>query len=77
MLKILNNKLFRNIALMSSATVAAQMINVVIQPILTRIVPAETLCVFTFLLCMANIAMPVASIKLELLLISEADGNRA
>lgn len=77
MLKILNNKLFRNIALMSSATVAAQMINVVIQPILTRIVPAETLGVFTFLVSMANIAIPVASLKLDLLITSEADDNRA
>ena len=77
MLKIFNNKLFRNIALMSSATVAAQMINVVIQPILTRIVPAETLGVFTFLVSMANIAIPVASLKLDLLITSEADDNRA
>lgn len=77
MLKILNNKLFRNIALMSSATVAAQMINVVIQPILTRIVPAETLGIFTFLVSMANIAIPVASLKLDLLITSEADDNRA
>ena len=77
MLKILNNKLFRNIALMSSATVAAQMINVIIQPILTRIVPAETLGVFTFLVSMANIAIPIASLKLDLLITSEADDNRA
>ena len=77
MLKILNNKLFRNIALMSSATIAAQMINVVIQPILTRIVPAETLGIFTFLVSMANIAIPVASLKLDLLITSEADDNRA
>ena len=77
MLKIFNNKLFRNIALMSSATVAAQIINVVIQPILTRIVPAETLGIFTFLVSMANIAIPVASLKLDLLITSEADDNRA
>ena len=75
--KILNNKLFRNIALMCSATVAAQMINVIIQPILTRIVPVETLGVFTFLVSMANIVIPVASLKLDLLITSEADDNQA
>lgn len=75
--KLLSNKLFRNIALMSSATVAAQMINVIIQPILTRIVPAETLGIFTFLVSMANIAIPVASLKLDLLITSEADDERA
>lgn len=75
--KILNNKLFRNIALMCSATVAAQMINVIIQPILTRIVPVETLGVFTYLVSMANIVIPVASFKLDLLITSDADDNRA
>mgnify|MGYP004655122223 CR=1 FL=1 len=77
MQNIVNNKLFRNIALMSSATVAAQLINVVIQPILTRIVPAETLGIFTFLVSMANIAIPVASLKLDLLITSDADDERA
>ena len=75
--KILNNKLFRNTALMCSATVAAQMINVIIQPILTRLVPVETLGVFTYLVSMANIVIPVASLKLDLLITSEADDSRA
>lgn len=77
MVKTFHDNLFRNIALMSSATVAAQLINVVIQPILTRIVPAEALGIFTFLVSMANIVIPVASLKLDLLITSEADDNRA
>ena len=77
MVNILNNKLFKNIALMCSATVAAQLINVIVQPILTRIVPAETLGIFTFLVSLANILIPVASLKLDLLITSEVDDNRA
>ena len=77
MLKLFKNKLFQNIALMSSATIAAQMINVLIQPILTRIVPAETLGVYTYLVSMANIVIPVASLKLDLLVTSEKNDDFA
>ena len=77
MLQIFRSRLFRNIALMSSATMAAQMINVFTQPILTRIVPAETLGVYTYLVSMANIAIPIASLKLDLLITSEKDENLA
>lgn len=75
--KIFRNTIVRNIALMSSATVAAQLINIIIQPILTRIVPAETLGIYTFLVSMANIAIPVASLKIDLLITSEKNEDFA
>lgn len=74
---ISRNKLLQNIVLMSSATIIAQLINVLAQPILTRIVPAETLGIYTFLVSMANIAIPVASLKLDMLVVSESDDHQA
>lgn len=62
---------------MSSMTILAQLINVLVQPILTRIVPPEILGEYTYLISLANIIIPVASLKLDMLIVSEKDNRIA
>ena len=62
---------------MGLGTIIAQSINVLIQPILTRIVPAETLGIYTYIVSLATIVIPIASLKLDMLIVSEQDDNEA
>ena len=71
------NKVFHNIFLMSATTVVAQSINIIAQPILTRLISAETLGIYTFLVSLANMAIPVASLKLDMLIVSEDSDDEA
>ena len=63
--------LLHSIFYMSGATVIAQLINIVSQPIIVRLVSPQTLGIYTFLVGTANIVIPIASLKLEMLLVSE------
>ncbi len=72
-IKIKGNTILKNIFTMSAGTILAQSINVLVQPILTRIVPTETLGVYGFLISLATIIIPVASLKLDMLVVSETD----
>ena len=62
---------------MGLGTILAQLINVVAQPLLTRLFSAETLGIYTYLISLATIVIPVASLKLDMLVVSEADDNEA
>ena len=62
---------------MTLGTVLAQSINVLVQPILTRIVPAETLGIYTYLISLASMVIPVASLKLDMLIVSERSDKEA
>ena len=75
--RLKGNSLLSGIFYMGFGTVIAQMINVLIQPVLTRIVPAEILGIYTFVVSMANIVIPIASLKLEMLVVSEKDDTEA
>lgn len=67
----------KNIAIMGLGTVLAQGINVLIQPVLSRIFPASDLGIYTFVMSVANVLIPVASLKLDLLIVSEKDEKKA
>lgn len=69
--------LSKNIAMMGLGTVLAQLINILVQPILSRIIPADDLGVYTYILSIANVVIPIASLKLELLIVSEQDEQKA
>lgn len=58
---------------MGLGTVLAQMINILAQPILTRLFPEETLGVYTYIVSLATIVIPVASLKLDMLIVSEPE----
>lgn len=72
-----DNSIWIAILHMGLGTILAQLINVVAQPILTRLFSAETLGIYTYLISLATIVIPIASLKLDMLVVSEADDNEA
>ena len=71
------NSIWVGILHMGLGTVLAQMINIVVQPILTRIFPTETLVIYTYLISLATMIIPVASLKLDMLIVSEPNEKEA
>lgn len=71
------NSIWVGILHMGLGTVLAQMINIVVQPILTRIFPTETLGIYTYLISLATMIIPVASLKLDMLIVSEPNEKEA
>lgn len=71
------NSIWVGILHMGLGTVLAQMINIVVQPILTRVFPAETLGIYTYLISLATMIIPVASFKLDMLIVSEPNEKEA
>ena len=71
------NSIWVGILHMGLGTVLAQMINIVVQPILTRVFPAETLGIYTYLISLATMIIPVASLKLDMLIVSEPNEKEA
>lgn len=71
------NSIWVGILHMGLGTVLAQMINIVVQPFLTRIFPTETLGIYTYLISLATMIIPVASLKLDMLIVSEPNEKEA
>lgn len=71
------NSIWIGIIHMGVGTMLAQMINIVAQPILTRVFPAETLGIYTYLISLATMIIPVASLKLDMLIVSDPDDKEA
>lgn len=71
------NSIWVGILHMGLGTVLAQIINIVVQPILTRVFPAETLGIYTYLISLATMIIPVASLKLDMLIVSEPNEKEA
>lgn len=71
------DSIWRGIFHMGMGTVLAQMINVLVQPILTRMFLPETLGIYTYIVSMATIVIPLASLKLDMLIVSEQDDREA
>lgn len=71
------NSIWVGILHMGLGTVLAQMINIVVQPILTRVFPAEALGIYTYLISLATMIIPVASLKLDMLIVSEPNEKEA
>lgn len=77
MRKIKKNSIWIGIIHMGLGTVLAQFINIVAQPILTRVFSTETLGVYTYLISLATMIIPVASLKLDMLIVSDPDDKEA
>lgn len=71
------NSIWIGIIHMGLGTMLAQMINIVAQPILTRVFRAETLGIYTYLISLATMIIPVASLKLDMLIVSDPDDKEA
>lgn len=77
MQNVKSDNIWLGIIHMGLGTVLAQMINIFAQPILTRVFSAETLGIYTYLISLATVVIPIASLKLDMLIVSEADDNEA
>lgn len=73
----LNNSIWMGIIHMGIGTVLAQLVNMAAQPILTRVFPAEILGIYTYLISLATIIIPIASLKLDMLIVSEQNETEA
>lgn len=76
-MKLRKDSVWRGIFYMGAGTVFAQLINILAQPLLTRLVPAETLGIYTYVVSLSTILIPVASLKLDMLVVTEKDDNEA
>lgn len=77
MRNVKSNSIWVGIFHMGLGTVLAQAINIVAQPVLTRVFTAETLGVYIYLISLATMIIPVASLKLDMLIVSEPDDREA
>ncbi len=75
--KNIKNTQLSNVITLGLGTIAAQLINIVIQPVLTRLITPEELGTYAFIINMANIMIPVASLKLTMLVVISEDNIKA
>lgn len=71
------NSIWVGIAHMGIGTILAQLINVVAQPVLTRLFSPDILGVYTYIISMATMIIPVANLKMDMLVVSESDDAEA
>lgn len=62
---------------MGIGTIVGQGINFLSQPIITRLITPEDLGIYTFIITMANLVIPVASLKLYMLIVVEGEDQAA
>ncbi len=75
--KIENSQLFKAALTLGLATIIGQVISIISQPILTRLCSPEELGVYGIVTSMASIVIPIASLKLEFLIVTEKDDDKA
>ena len=73
----MNRGIGKDVFLMSFGTVIAQLINVLIQPILTRLVDPNVLGIYTYVVSLGTMIVPIASLKLDMLVVSEKNDDEA
>lgn len=76
-IKSLKNTQWSGVLSLGIGTIVAQSINVLIQPVLTRLLTPEELGIYTFIISMAALIIPVASLKLEMLIVIDKDNDNA
>lgn len=75
--KIFKNSQWSGVFSLGIGTIIGQSINLLIQPILTRLITPEELGIYTFIISMANLIIPVASLKLYMLIVVDSDDEKA
>ncbi|MBS4462465.1 MULTISPECIES: oligosaccharide flippase family protein [unclassified Facklamia] len=71
------NKVIQGILHMGVGTVIAQLINILAQPILTRLFSPEVLGIYTYYISLANVIIPISTLKIDMLIVSEKDETEA
>ena len=75
--QVRDDSIWRGIFYMGIGTVVAQLVNIIIQPVLTRIFPVSTLGIYTYIISIASVIIPIASLKMDMLIVSEKDEVKA
>ncbi|MET1179937.1 oligosaccharide flippase family protein [Peribacillus simplex] len=73
----IKNSQWSGVISLGIGTVVAQLINIIIQPLLTRMITPEELGVYSFIISMANLIIPVASLKLSMLIVVDGEDDNA
>ncbi|WP_430482683.1 lipopolysaccharide biosynthesis protein [Rossellomorea marisflavi] len=75
--RIRGNKAFSGLLALGMGTIGAQLINLLVQPIITRLITPDELGLYTFIISVANVIIPIASLKLNMLIVVEEDDQKA
>ncbi|MBS4030263.1 MAG: oligosaccharide flippase family protein [Clostridiales bacterium] len=73
----LRNSQWSGVISLGLGAIIGQSVNLLIQPILTRLITPEELGVYTFIISMANLIIPVASLKLYILIVIDSNDENA
>ncbi len=74
--KIRNSK-WNGLLSLGMGTILSQGINLLIQPILTRLISPEELGIYSYIYSIANLFIPIASLKLYLLIVTAEEDDEA
>lgn len=66
-----SNEFINGVFTLGFGTILAQLINVIAQLLMTRLVDPSELGVYTYIISLAQLIVPIASLKLEMLIITE------
>ncbi|WP_198162723.1 lipopolysaccharide biosynthesis protein [Halobacillus mangrovi] len=75
--RYIKNSQLSGIISLGIGTIIAQLINLISQPLLTRLVTPEELGTYNFIISMANLIIPIASLKLIMLIVIDPDDEEA
>ena len=73
----IKNSPWRGVLALSAGTVIAQALNILIQPLLTRLISPSALGVYLFVISMSTVIIPVASLKMDMLIVIEKEDRLA
>lgn len=69
--------IWSGILYMGLGTVIAQVVNILVQPLLTRIVSPENLGIYTYVVSLATMVIPIATLKVDMLIVTDATDEDA
>ncbi|MTW87994.1 oligosaccharide flippase family protein [Virgibacillus dakarensis] len=75
--KYIKNSPLSSMLTLGFGTIVAQSINLLVQPLLTRLITPEEIGIYNFIISMANLLIPVASLKLTMLIVIDKEDEDA
>lgn len=70
-----DKSLFKNLKILLSGSIVSQLISILCSPILTRIYGAENLGIYTYVLSVAAILMPIINLRYDMSIVTSEDNN--
>ena len=74
---MIKNKFVNNVGIMIVGSILTQLINVMIQPVLTRLLTTEELGLYNLILSIAITIIPISALKMEILIVTENSEKKA